>query len=65
MAFALAEVGVWTSFSAFRIQSHLRKQTSESARALVPRSAAREAAAQVLSTLSGRHSVHRRNRTNL
>ena len=29
MAFALAEVGVWTSFSAFRIQSHLRKQTSE------------------------------------
>ncbi len=29
MAFALAEVGVWTSFTAFRIQSHLRKQTSE------------------------------------
>lgn len=29
IAFALAEVGVWTSFSAFRIQSHLRRQTSE------------------------------------
>lgn len=29
IAFTLAEVGVWTSFSAFRIQSHLRRQTSE------------------------------------
>ena len=29
IAFGLAEVGVWTSFTAFRIQSHLRKGTSE------------------------------------
>ena len=35
----------------------LRKQTSESARALVPRSAAREAAAQVLSTLLPKRAI--------
>ena len=28
-AFALVEIGVWTSFTAFRIQSHLRRESSD------------------------------------